>query len=80
VFYFLDEDAVGVLRGCGYVVERVQGGRVVVKVDRESDVFDVVALLRDRGFEAYPEVRQPGLEDVFLSVIGSRLSETGELV
>ncbi|MDJ0272345.1 MAG: ABC transporter ATP-binding protein [Candidatus Caldarchaeum sp.] len=80
VFDFLDEDAVGVLRGCGYVVERVQGGRVVVKVDRESDVFDVVALLRDRGFEAYPEVRQPGLEDVFLSVIGSRLSETGELV
>lgn len=80
IFDFLEPEAAQLLQGNGYMVEQAAGGRVVVKVERESDVFDVVALLRRNGFNAYPEVRQPGLEDVFLSVIGSRLSETGELV
>ncbi|GBC72038.1 putative ABC transporter ATP-binding protein YbhF [Candidatus Calditenuaceae archaeon HR02] len=80
VFDFLEPEAAQLLREGGYLVEQTEEGLVVIKVEKESEVFDVVALLRSGGFMAYPQVRQPGLEDVFLSVIGSRLSETGELI
>ncbi|MCX8202124.1 MAG: ABC transporter ATP-binding protein [Candidatus Caldarchaeum sp.] len=80
VFEELDEKAVNLLKAKNYEVEITAEGRPVVKVEKDSDIFEALSTLKSLGFEAYPEIRQAGLEDVFLKVIGSKLSGRGELV
>lgn len=78
-FEGLEERAVRSLRERGYEVEVAPDGRAVVKVRTQSEVAEVISTLRELSVEAYPEIRRAGLEDVFLRVIGSRLTERGEL-
>lgn len=80
VFEPLDQLAVDILRRNGYEVEVMRDGQIVVKVDKESEMLEVIDILRDVRVETYPEIKRPGLEDVFLSVIGSKISERGELI
>ncbi|MEN3047859.1 MAG: ABC transporter ATP-binding protein [Candidatus Caldarchaeales archaeon] len=79
LFDELEERAVSSLRNRGYEVEVAPDGRAVVKVGTQSEVAEVISLLRELSVEAYPEIRRAGLEEVFLRVIGSRLTERGEL-
>lgn len=80
LFEELDDHVQNVLKEKGYEVEANVRGHVIVKIEKESDLYDVLSILRETGSEAYPEIRRAGLEDVFLKVIGSKLSETGELI
>ncbi|MCS6784379.1 MAG: ABC transporter ATP-binding protein [Candidatus Caldarchaeum sp.] len=80
VFEELDERAVSVLRERGYDVEAAADGRTVVKVEKDSEIFDILSTIKMFHQNLYPEIRQSGLEDVFLKVIGSKLSERGELI
>ncbi|MEM4574087.1 MAG: ABC transporter ATP-binding protein [Candidatus Caldarchaeum sp.] len=78
LFEELDDHVQNVLKEKGY--EANVRGHVIVKIEKESDLYDVLSILRETGSDAYPEIRRAGLEDVFLKVIGSKLSETGELI
>jgi len=79
VYEELDEKAVNQLRSRGYSVDVMKDGRTVVIVENDAHIVDVVSTLKSMGYDAYAEIRRSGLEDVFLSVIGSKLSERGEL-
>ncbi|MCS7137325.1 MAG: ABC transporter ATP-binding protein, partial [Candidatus Caldarchaeum sp.] len=79
LFEELDSRAAEMLRERGFEVEQRPSGRVVVRVGSDSEMFEVLTALRSMGYHVYPEIKQAGLEDVFLSVIGSKLSNTGEL-
>ncbi|MEM4416563.1 MAG: ABC transporter ATP-binding protein [Nitrososphaerota archaeon] len=80
VFDDIDEEARQHLVDRGFNVEVLSGGRSVVRVEGEREVFEVISYLRNLGYEGYPLIRRGGLEDVFLSVIGSKLSEGGDLI
>ncbi|MCS7117361.1 MAG: ABC transporter ATP-binding protein [Thaumarchaeota archaeon] len=80
VFEELDGRAESLLRERGYELEVAPDGRTVVKVERHQEIYEVLSALRSLSLDVYPEIRQAGLEEVFLRVIGSRLSERGELV
>ncbi|GBC70178.1 Daunorubicin/doxorubicin resistance ATP-binding protein DrrA [archaeon HR01] len=80
VFDDIDEEARQHLVDRGFNVEALSGGRSVVRVEGEHEVFEVISYLRSLGYEGYPLIRRGGLEDVFLSVIGSKLSEGGDLI
>ncbi|MDW7977890.1 MAG: ABC transporter ATP-binding protein [Candidatus Caldarchaeum sp.] len=79
LFEELDSRAAEMLRERGFDVEKGPSNRVVVRVGSDSEMFEVLTALRSMGYHVYPEIKQAGLEDVFLSVIGSKLSNTGEL-
>ncbi|MEM2023783.1 MAG: ABC transporter ATP-binding protein [Candidatus Caldarchaeum sp.] len=79
VFEGLDEKVLASLRSKGFEAEQTQEGRTIVRISNDSEIVEVLSNLRAMSIEVYPEIRQAGLEDVFLSVIGSRLSEEGFL-
>jgi len=79
VYEGLDEKAVNELRSHGYRVDVVRSGRIVVVVEREAEIVDVMSVLKSMGYDTYTEIRRSGLEDVFLSIIGSKLSDSGDL-
>ncbi|MEM0384817.1 MAG: ABC transporter ATP-binding protein [Candidatus Caldarchaeum sp.] len=80
VFEGLDEKVLASLKNKGFEAEQTPEGRTVVRISNDSEIVEVLSSLRAFSIEVYPEIRQAGLEDVFLSVIGSRLSEEGLLV
>ncbi|MCS7142231.1 MAG: ABC transporter ATP-binding protein [Aigarchaeota archaeon] len=80
IFEDLGERAAEALRGKGYEVEPITDDRTVVKVSDKSEVFEVLSILRGLSIDAYPEIHHPGLEDVFLRIVGSKISERGELI
>ncbi|MEM2870894.1 MAG: ABC transporter ATP-binding protein [Candidatus Caldarchaeum sp.] len=69
VFEGLDERVLASLRNKGFEAEQTPEGRTVVRISNDSEIVEVLSNLRDMFIEAYPEIRQAGLEDVFLSVI-----------
>lgn len=80
IFEELDERVLNMLKEHGYEVESNMKGRAIVKIEKDSEIYEVLSTLKRMGSDTYPEIRQAGLEDVFLKVIGSKLSDTGELI
>jgi len=55
------------------------GGDVVVKVDDVKEMWQVLSTLTDMKTDKEIEIQAPTIEDVFLKVVGSRITEEGEL-
>lgn len=64
----------------GYRLERTPAGRVQVRLEGGAEVMKLYSLLHSLSFEGSIEVRPMSLENIFLSLVGARISETGELV
>jgi len=56
-----------------------QGGDVVVKVDDVKEMWQLLATLTDMKMDKEIEIQTPTIEDVFLKVVGARITEEGEL-
>ncbi len=76
----LDEVLFQELQSSGLKPERLPDGRWAVAVREGSELQGVLSLLERHGLRGLFEVRAAGLEDVFLSTVGSRISERGDLV
>jgi ABC-2 type transport system ATP-binding protein len=76
----MDEALAQALRSSGYSLESLPDGRWALAVKEGSELEAVLSLLERRGFRGLYEVRAAGLEDIFLSTVGSRISERGDLV
>ncbi|MDW8042602.1 MAG: ABC transporter ATP-binding protein, partial [Nitrososphaerota archaeon] len=55
VFEELDERAVSALRERGYEVEAAADGRIVVKVEKDSEIFDILSTIKMFHQNLYPE-------------------------
>jgi len=55
------------------------GGDVVVKVDDVKEMWQLLATLTDMKMNKDIEIQTPTIEDVFLKVVGARITEEGEL-
>jgi len=54
-------------------------GDVLVKVDDVNELWQVVATLTEMKVKKDIEIQTPTIEDVFLKVVGGRITEEGEL-
>jgi ABC-2 type transport system ATP-binding protein len=52
---------------------------VLVKVDDVNEMWQVMATLTEMKLNKEIEIQSPTIEDVFLKVIGGRITEEGEL-
>jgi ABC-2 type transport system ATP-binding protein len=57
----------------------VNGQDVVISVKSIHEIENALHVLAEMGFDAQVEIRNPTIEDVFLSLIGARIGEEGEL-
>jgi len=55
------------------------GGDVVVKVDDVKEMWQVLSTLTDMKMDKEIEIQAPTIEDVFLKIVGARITEEGEL-
>ncbi len=55
------------------------GGDVVVKVDDVKEMWQLLGTLTDMKMNKDIEIQTPTIEDVFLKVVGARITEEGEL-
>jgi len=76
----LTEQLADEIRNKGFAVDFLEDGRATVKLTRREDLLTVLAQLEEKGFRGVYEVRPSGLEEVFLTTIGSRLTEKGDLL
>jgi len=76
-------------KGGGKLAETVQsmygstllnhGGDVIVKVDDVKEMWKIMSTLTEMKLEKEIEIQTPTIEDVFLKVVGGRITEEGEL-
>jgi hypothetical protein len=52
---------------------------VLVKVDDVNEMWQVMATLTEMKLNKEIEIQSPTIEDVFLKVVGGRITEEGEL-
>lgn len=55
------------------------GGDVVVKVDDVKEMWQLLGTLTDMKMDKEIEIQAPTIEDVFLKIVGARITEEGEL-
>jgi ABC-2 type transport system ATP-binding protein len=55
------------------------GGDVIMKVDDVKEMWKALATLTDMKMDKEIEIQTPTIEDVFLKVVGGRITEEGEL-
>ena len=55
------------------------GGDIIVKVDDVKEMWQVLSTLTSMKMDKEIEIQTPTIEDVFLKVVGARISEEGEL-
>src|SRR3990170_5802751 len=55
------------------------GGDVIMKVDDVNELWQVMATLTEMKIGRDIEIQTPTIEDVFLKVVGGRITEEGEL-
>jgi len=55
------------------------GGDVIVKVDDVKEMWQVLSTLTEMKMDKEIEIQAPTIEDVFLKVVGGRITEEGEL-
>jgi len=55
------------------------GGDVIVKVDDVNEMWRALSTLTDMKMNREIEIQTPTIEDVFLKVVGGRITEEGEL-
>lgn len=63
---------------CGGSVLELNGD-VVIKVDNVKEMWQIMSALTDMKIEKEIEIQTPSVEDVFLKVVGARITEEGEL-
>ena len=74
-----DKNVVGVLRDKGFKVSAAGNGDIVVIIDHKERVLEVLSELRHECIEYDGvDIRRSNLEEVFLSLTGSKLSEETE--
>jgi ABC-2 type transport system ATP-binding protein len=56
-----------------------QGGDVLVKIDNVDEMWKVMNTLTDMKIKNDIDVQTPTIEDVFLKIVGGRITEEGEL-
>jgi len=54
-------------------------GDVIVKVDDVKEMWQIMSTLTDMKMDKEIEIQSPTIEDVFLKVVGGRITEEGEL-
>jgi ABC-2 type transport system ATP-binding protein len=54
-------------------------GDVIVKVDDVKEMWLALSTLTDMKMDKEIEIQAPTIEDVFLKVVGARITEEGEL-
>ena len=54
-------------------------GDVLVKIDNVNELWQVIATLTEMKINNEIEIQTPTIDDVFLKVVGGRISEEGEL-
>ncbi len=54
-------------------------GDIFVKVDDVKEMWQALSTLTDMNIEKEIEIQTPSIEDVFLKVVGGRITEEGEL-
>jgi ABC-2 type transport system ATP-binding protein len=55
------------------------GGDILVKIDDVNELWQVMATLTDMKIGRDIEIQAPTIEDVFLKIVGGRITEEGEL-
>ena len=55
------------------------GGDVIMKVDDVNEMWRALSTLTDMKMDKEIEIQTPTIEDVFLKVVGGRITEEGEL-
>ncbi len=55
------------------------GGDILVKIDDVDELWQVMATLTDMKIGRDIEIQAPTIEDVFLKIVGGRITEEGEL-
>lgn len=64
----------------GYAIEKQSAGRAQVRIGGWAEMVKLYTLLQSHGFDGVIEVKPASLESIFLSLVGARISETGDLV
>lgn len=71
-------DAVNILKEKGFDVEKKSNSDISVKIEEKDHVLDVLSLLKKLCIDYDSiDIRKSNLEEVFLNLTGSRLSEGG---
>jgi len=55
------------------------GGDVIVKVDDVKEMWQILSTLTEMKMDKEIDIQTPTIEDVFLKVVGGRITEEGEL-
>jgi len=74
-----DEQLAGVLQKKYGQTTLNHGGDVLVKIDDVNELWQVMATLTEMKIGRDIEIQTPTIEDVFLKVVGGRITEEGEL-
>ncbi len=80
IFYDADDTLVREIKTAGHAVTVLQGKITAVTLRDYAQLIEILKTLTNSGFRGHYEVRAAGLEEVFLTTVGSRLTEEGELL
>ena len=70
------KDVVDILKGRDFDARKKKNGDITVKIDHKDRVLEILSILRHECVEYESiDIHRPNLEEVFLHLTGSRLSE-----